>query len=166
MKTLLRSRLVLGAALLVLTGIVTYACKDFLNTPTQGALDANSLATREGVEGSLLATYRSLDCNNATNGNWGCAASNWAFASITSEDAYKGSTFADQYQAQNLELYNWIGDQAQDYLENKWSSMYEGVLRANSTLRLLNRVVATLPAEISKADSEGIAGASDQTQKG
>jgi len=158
MKTLLRSRLVLGAALLVLIGIVTYACKDFLNTPTQGALDANSLATKEGVEGSLIATYRSLDCNNATNGNWGCAASNWAFASITSEDAYKGSTFADQYQAQNLELYNWIGDQAQDYLDNKWSAMYEGVVRANATIRGLEKVSETSPGAISHVDSMGIKG--------
>ncbi|HEV2670211.1 MAG TPA: RagB/SusD family nutrient uptake outer membrane protein [Gemmatimonadales bacterium] len=158
MKTLLRSRLVLGAALLVVIGIVTYACKDFLNTPTQGALDANSLATKDGVEGSLLAAYRSLDCNNATNGNWGCAASNWAFASITSEDAYKGSTFADQYQAQNLELYNWIGDQAQDYLDNKWAAMYEGVVRANATIRGLEKVSETKPGEISHADSMGIRG--------
>src|SRR5213592_4290660 len=105
MKTLLRSRLVLGAALLVLIGIVTYACKDFLNTPTQGVLDANSLATASGVEGSLLATYRSLDCNNATNGNWGCAASNWPFGSITTDDAYKGSEASDQPQATKLELY-------------------------------------------------------------
>jgi hypothetical protein len=158
MKTLLRSRLVLGAALLVMMSFVTYACKNFLDTPSQGALNVNSLATKDGVEGSLLAAYRSLDCNNATNGNWGCAASNWPFGSITSDDAYKGSTFTDQYQAQNLELYNWIGDQAQDYLENKWSAMYEGVLRANSTLNLLNKVVAATPAEISASDSAGIAG--------
>lgn len=158
MKTLLRSRLVLGAALLVLLGIVTYACKDFLDTPAQGSLDANSLATRDGVEGSLLATYRSLDCNNATNGNWGCAASNWAFGSITADDAYKGSTFADQYQAQNLELYNWAGDQAQQYLENKWAAMYEGIVRANATIRGLEKVSATTPGEINQADSMGIRG--------
>src|SRR6266542_3173962 len=112
MKTLLRSRLVLGTAFLALMGVVTYACKDFLDTPAQGSLDENALTTRAGVEGSLIAAYRSLDCNNATNGNWGCAASNWAFASITSDDAYKGSTFTDQYQAQNLELYNWAADHA------------------------------------------------------
>ena len=158
MKTLLRSRLVLGTAFLALMGVLTYACKDFLDTPAQGSLDENALTTRAGVEGSLIAAYRSLDCNNATNGNWGCAASNWAFASITSEDAYKGSTFTDQYQAQNLELYNWAGDQAQDYLDRKWASMYEGVVRANSTIRLLEKVSALKPGEISQADSMGIKG--------
>ncbi len=158
MKTLLRSRLVLGTAFLALMGVVTYACKDFLDTPAQGSLDENALTTRAGVEGSLIAAYRSLDCNNATNGNWGCAASNWAFASITSDDAYKGSTFTDQYQAQNLELYNWAGDQAQDYLDRKWASMYEGVVRANATIRLLEKVSALKPGEISQADSMGIKG--------
>ncbi len=158
MKKLLRSRLVLGVAAFALMGAITYACKNFLDTPAQGTLDENALATRAGVEGSLIAAYRSLDCNNATNGNWGCAASNWAFASITSEDAYKGSTFTDQYQAQNLELYNWAGDQAQQYLDRKWASMYEGVVRANATIRLLEKVSQLKPGEISHADSMGIKG--------
>jgi len=137
---------------------VTYACKNFLDTPAQGSLDENALATKDGVEGSLIAAYRSLDCNNATNGNWGCAASNWAFGSITSEDAYKGSTFTDQYQAQNVELYNWAGDQAQDYIDRKWASMYEGVVRANATIRLLEKVSQLKPGEISHADSMAIKG--------
>jgi len=138
--------------------VVTYACKNFLDTPAQGSLDENALATKDGVEGSLIAAYRSLDCNNATNGNWGCAASNWAFGSITSEDAYKGSTFTDQYQAQNVELYNWAGDQAQDYIDRKWASMYEGVVRANATIRLLEKVSQLKPGEISHADSMAIKG--------
>lgn len=157
MKTLLRSKLVLGTALVAsLTGIV-FACSNFLDTPAQGTLDENALSTREGVEGSLIAAYRSLDCNNSTNGNWGCAASNWAFATITSEESYKGSTFDDQYQAQQIELYAWNNDQAQDYLQDKWASMYEGINRANATIRLLQKVSAT-PGEISHADSVGILG--------
>ncbi len=66
MKTLLRSRLMLGVALFVVLGAAAYACKDFLNTPAQGALDQNALKTKVGVEGALIAAYRSLDCNNAT----------------------------------------------------------------------------------------------------
>src|SRR5438552_7266002 len=124
-----------GTACLGLGLSVTYACKNFLDTPAQGSLDENALATKEGVEGSLIAAYRSLDCNNATNGNWGCAASNWAFGSITAEDAYKGSTFTDQYQAQNLEVYNWAGDLALDYIDRKWASMYEGIVRAYAKIR-------------------------------
>ncbi len=158
MKTLLRSRLVLSATVLACFGGVVYACKDFLDTPAQATLDDNALATKGGVEGSLIAAYRSLDCNNATNGNWGCAASNWPFGSITSDDAYKGSEASDQPQATKLELYAWASDQAQDYLDRKWASVYEGVVRANSTIRLLEKVSQLKPGEISHADSMSIRG--------
>src|SRR5207248_6488965 len=130
----------------------------FLDTPAQGTLDVNALSTKVGVEGSLIAAYRSLDCNNATNGNWGCAASNWPFGSITTDDAYKGSEATDQPQATKLELYAWGSDQAQDYLDRKWASMYEGVVRANATIRLLQAVSAAKPGEISRVDSMGIMG--------
>lgn len=158
MKTLLRSRLMLGAAVLVVLGAALYACKDFLNTPAQGTLTGSSLTSKVGVEGLLIAAYRSLDCNNATNGNWGCAASNWPFGSITSDEAYKGSEASDQPQATDIELYSWGSDRAQDYLERKWSSMYEGIGRANATIRLLNQVRAAKPGEISDADAASIQG--------
>src|SRR5438876_1695184 len=149
----------LGGTACHLVGLaITYACSDFLITPAQGTLDVNALSTRAGVEGSLIAAYRSLDCNNATNGNWGCAASNWPFGSITSDDAYKGSEASDQPQATSLELYAWTSDQSQDYLDRKWASMYEGVVRANATIRLLEKVSTLRPGAITKADSMAIRG--------
>ena len=158
MKTLLRSRLVLTTTTIALIGVITYACKDFLDTKAQGTLDQNALANKDGVEGSLIATYRMLDCNNTDSDNWGCAASNWSFASITSDDAYKGSEDFDQPQATELELYNWASDQAMDYLNVKWQAMYEGVVRANATLRLLAQVIATKPGELTAADAASIEG--------
>jgi len=151
-------KVAVGTACLGLGLSITYACKDFLDTPAQGTLNENALATKAGVEGSLIAAYRSLDCNNATNGNWGCAASNWPFGSITSDDAYKGSEASDQPQATKLELYVWSSDQAQDYLDRKWASMYEGVRRANATIQFLEKVSRLKPIEISRADSMGIRG--------
>ena len=159
MKNAWRTRAAVGTACLALGLAVTYSCSDFLDTPTQGLLDENTLATRAGVEGSLIAAYRSLDCNNATSDNWGCAASNWPFGSITSDDAYKGSEATDQPQATQLELYAWANDQAQDYLAVKWASVYEGVVRANATLRLLDKVCPETPcSEIPDADIDGIRG--------
>jgi starch-binding outer membrane protein, SusD/RagB family len=157
MKTLLRSRLVLGTALLSLLGAITYACKDFLDTPSQGTVQEATLLTKVGVEGSLIATYRMLDCTNSV-GAWGCAASNWVFGDITSDDAYKGSEATDQPGATQIELYTWDIGQAGDYLDQKWSTVYEGIVRANSTLRLLARVRADKPQEISDAEAAGIKG--------
>src|SRR5437588_12990608 len=158
MTTSWRFNVLVGTACLLAVAAITYACSDFLDTPAQGTLDQSALATKSGVEGTLIAAYRSLDCNDATNGNWGCAASNWPFGSITTDEAYKGSEATDQPQATKLELYAWSSDQAQDYLDRKWASMYEGVVRANATIRLLQAVSASKPGEISRADSMGILG--------
>src|SRR5437879_5543186 len=158
MTTSWRFNVLVGTACLLAVAAITYACSDFLDTPAQGTLDQSALATKSGVEGTLIAAYRSLDCNDATNGNWGCAASNWPFGSITSDEAYKGSEASDQPQATKLELYVWSSDQAQDYLDRKWASMYEGVRRATATMQFLEKVSRLKPIEISPADSMGIRG--------
>ena len=156
-KILSQYRLLVGATSLVLALGVTYACSDFLDTPPQGTLDETALVTKGGVEGALVAAYRMLDCTNSV-GAWGCAASNWAFGSITSDDAYKGSEATDQPGATQIELYDWQAGQAQDYLDQKWATMYEGVVRSNATLRLLDRVLLEKPGEIAAADENGIRG--------
>src|SRR5438105_2094710 len=157
MKTLLRSKLVLGTACFALLGAITYACKNFLDTPSQGTIQQETLLSKAGVEAALIAAYRMLDCTNSV-GAWGCAASNWPFGDITSDDAYKGSEASDQPGATQIELYNWTTGQAPDYLDQKWSTVYEGVVRANSTLRLLERVQTQKPTEIPAGDAKGIRG--------
>ena len=87
MKTLLRSRLVLGTACFALLGVITYACKNFLDTPSQGTIQQETLLSKAGVEAALIAAYRMLDCTNSV-GAWGCAASStllrWPFGSSSS----------------------------------------------------------------------------------
>ena len=158
MNTLHRNKLLFGVGLLMLLGGVTYGCHDFLETKPQGTLDEATLATRAGVEGSLVATYRVLDCTTATNANWGCAASNWVWGSVTSDDAYKGSEATDQPGATDIELYNWTTGSGEDYLDDKWSHIYEGVVRANATLRLLRKVRTEKPGEIDDATARSIEG--------
>jgi len=153
-----RSRLLSGTACLILLAGATYACSDFLETPPQGALDEGTLANKAGVEGTLIATYRALDWNNGVGGAWGTAASNWVWGSVTSDDAYKGSEASDQPAVTDIELYNWSTAGADGYLNDKWRGSYEGVVRANATIRLLNKVVEEKPAEISQADQDGIRG--------
>jgi hypothetical protein len=139
---------------------VAYGCKDFLtsNATPQGALDAQVLYTKAGVEGSLIAAYRVLDCANSTQPNWGCAVSNWVWGSVTSDDAYKGSEASDQPAINDIEAYHWSTADAESYLDAKWRAVYEGVVRTNSTIRLLKKVVAAKPIEISTADQNGIEG--------
>jgi hypothetical protein len=152
--------LVFGTALLTLASAALWSCKDFLsaNASPQGALDVNTIQSLAGVEGSLIAAYRALDCVSSTEANWGCAASNWVWGSVTSDDAYKGSEASDQPAINDIEAYHWSTADAESYLDDKWRADYEGVVRANSTIRLLKAVVAAKPAEISADDQKGIEG--------
>ena len=158
MKIVSNNRLLVGAAVLTLMSAGLYGCKDFLttNATPQGTLDEGSLSTRAGVEGTLVAAYRTLDC--PIGGAWGCAASNWVFGSLTAEDAYKGSTNTDQPPINDIEGYHWSAPEGQDYLNQKWTITYEGVSRANAALRLLKQVRASKPSEFSAADANAIEG--------
>src|SRR5438477_2476021 len=153
-----RNRLLYGIVGVVVAAGVTYACKDFLDQPAQGTVEVASLETSAGVEGSLIAAYRSLDCSSSSAGSWGCAAGNWVWGSVPSGDAHKGSNAGDQQPINDIETYQWNVGEAEGYLNQKWSQVYEGVFRANSTIRLLNLVVAEKPTEIAKADQDGIRG--------
>ena len=157
MKTYLRSNWVIATAVLMALGAITLACKDFLNQPTQGTVEQVSLETKAGVEGTLVAAYRSLDCSSSS-GAWGCAASNWVWGSVTSGDAYKGSNLGDQQPINDVETSYWSVGSADAYLNQKWSQVYEGVSRANATMRLLAKVEAQAPNEILDPDARSIRG--------
>src|SRR6266513_2738313 len=158
MNALKRHRLLAGTGFLILLGGVTYSCKDFLNAVPQGTLSQTTLTNAAGVEGSLIAAYRALDCTNSTNTDWGCAASDWPFGSVPSDEAYKGSEASDQPGVTDLELNNWTTGSADDYLNTKWTAVYEGVFRSNATLRLLHLVQAEKPTEIDTATAHRIEG--------
>jgi len=158
MKTLLRSKLAIVTGTLTTLGIITFACKDFLDIPPQGAVEEVSLETRAGVEGALIAAYRSLDCSSSSAGSWGCAASNWVWGSVPSGDAYKGSNLGDQQPINAIETFNWNVGEAEGYLNQKWSQVYEGVFRANAALRLLDKVIAANPTAIPAAEISSIRG--------
>lgn len=152
-----RSRL-LGTALLLFVGVASYGCKDFLDKPPQGALDEGTLANQDGVEATLIAAYRILDWNSGVGGAWGTAASNWVWGSVTSDDAYKGSEASDQPAITDIELYNWTTGAADGYLNDKWRGSFEGVVRANATISLLNSLLEEDPEAIGQADRDGIRG--------
>jgi starch-binding outer membrane protein, SusD/RagB family len=159
MKMVSKNPLLFGTALLTLATGALYGCKDFLNSAAapQGTLDQSTLANRAGVEGTLIGAYRTLDCTTSV-GAWGCAASNWVFGSVVADDSYKGSNATDQPPINDLEGFHWGTADADSYLAQKWQISYEGVVRANSTLRLLKQVVTSTPGEFSTAEANAIAG--------
>ena len=157
MNIVSKHRLLFGTSFL-LAGATLYGCKDFLTNAAapQGTLNQQTLSNQGGVEGSLIAAYRMLDCTGSV-GAWGCAASNWVWGSVTGDDAYKGSNATDQPPINDIEAYHWGTGDAESYLVQKWQTVYEGVVRSNATLRLLQAVAAT-PGAISTADARSIEG--------
>ena len=150
----------LGLAVMLCSVGTLYGCKDFLTSAAlpQGTLDQTTLANKAGVEGSLIAAYRQLDVSNGVGGGWGSAASNWIWASVASDDAYKGSTASDQPGITAVENYAWSSPDAQGDLNDKWKAMYEGISRSNATITLLKSVVATKPGELDAVTAKGIEG--------
>lgn len=159
MKIVANTRLIVGTAVLALVSAGLYGCKDFLteNATPQGTLDEGTLATANGLEGTLIGAYRALDCMNIS-GAWGCAASNWVWGSVAGDDSYKGSTNTDQPPINDIEGYHWSAPEGQDYLNQKWTISYEGISRANATLRLLKKLQTSNPTAINVATAHSIEG--------
>ncbi|MBW8770712.1 MAG: RagB/SusD family nutrient uptake outer membrane protein [Gemmatimonadetes bacterium] len=156
-----RQPMLLGTALMFLAAGTLFGCKDSFLTDAaaaQGVLDQSVLANSAGVEGNLIAAYRSLDYTNGVGGSQCSAASDWCWASVPSDDAYKGTEPSDFTALNDIELFHWNTGLADGVLNDKWKAIYEGVSRTNATLQLMAQVVKDKPAEISAANQAGIKG--------
>lgn len=134
-------KIVFRLLLVALIGGFVFACsKDFLDAPAQASLDEGTLANQAGVEAALISAYSMLDgWNNdwgTFNPPWGSAGSNWIWGSVTSDEAYKGSEPGDQVEIQQVELYQWAP--GNEYFNNKFEALYEGIARSNATIKLMN----------------------------
>jgi hypothetical protein len=135
--------------------LLLWACSSsFLEEPPRGFLAESQLESEAGVNTALLGAYSLLDGMNLDNNNtWSANPWNWQFGTITSDDSYKGSEQTDFPEMTQLEIYQWTSGNA--IMNDKWVQSYEGVNRANSTLKLLAKVT-----DISDADKKRIEGES------
>lgn len=108
------------------------ACKDdFLDVKPTGSLTEEVLATKKGLEGMLVGAYSMLNGRFA----WYGGSSNWLHGSIIGGDANKGSNAGDQAQANPVQRYELLPTNSA--VSDKWNATFEGVSRANATLRIL-----------------------------
>lgn len=129
---------------------------DFLDLPPLGAYSANALANLKGVEGMLIASYAALDGSwfeswNNNNFNQNGGASNWIWGSVRSDDSYKGSEPNDGVDINPIERFE--VQPSNPYLLNKWNGSYDGIGKANETLRTL-----ALAEDVSESDAARIRG--------
>jgi starch-binding outer membrane protein, SusD/RagB family len=160
MKKAARQPMLLGTAMFLAAGSL-FGCKESFLTDAatpQGVLDAGVLANAAGVEGNLIAAYRSLDRTTGLGASQASAASNWIWGSAISDDAYKGSDATDFTAIMDVERFQWGAPGADGILNDKWRELYEGASRANATIKLLKEVVAANPSALSASDQAGIEG--------
>ena len=114
------------------TIFLLYSCSDsFLDIPPTGALDAGLLSGKLGLESSLLAVYSQVN----GRGNRMGSPSNWVWGSIRGGEANKGTDPGDFSDINPIQRYEALSTQG--VINDKYNGNYEGVARANSTLRLL-----------------------------
>ena len=111
--------------------VFAVACNDkFLEVPVTGQLDNVQLNSKAGVEGSLIAAYSMLN----GRGDRFASVANWMWGGIRGGDANKGTDPGDFSSANPIQRFETIstGD-----VGGTWQRKYEGISRANATIRLL-----------------------------
>lgn len=119
--------------------IILSCGKNFLDTKPQGTISPDQLTTTKGVEAALIGAYGLMNGNiSGTWDNYSSAPSQWLFGEVAADNAHKGSANQDQSTMNDIELHK--PNSANDQLPAMWANYYEGVIRCNTTLSLLNQV--------------------------
>ena len=137
--------------------VVLYACdKSYLEVPASGALSQDVLANKVGVEALLVGAYSLLDGEGSNagtgNGPWATSSSNWVYESVAGGDAHKGSDPGDQNLITPIE--QWNATPANGYLDQLWQQRYDGVQRANESLRVLKLAKDVSAADVTRITAE------------
>jgi len=137
------------SAILLLLTLCIIACKDsFLDVAPTGTLSSVELSSKEGLDGALIGAYSML----LGRAGFYSDATNWMWGSVLGGDANKGSSEGDQAVINEVQAFA-VQSNNNAVLE-KYSVLYEGIARANATLRLL----ATAQENVSEADKIRIQG--------
>ncbi|HEU4554893.1 MAG TPA: RagB/SusD family nutrient uptake outer membrane protein [Chitinophaga sp.] len=123
--------LIAGSCILLFSHL---QCSDSFLDKQPLSLDQTALANKKGVNAILIGAYSLLDGIGA-GGSYEQTASNWSFGSIRGGDAHKGADPSSQPDINNIERYE--SNPTDNYYLGKWRTVYEGVLRANNTLKVL-----------------------------
>ena len=137
--------------------VILYACdKSYLEVPAAGALSQDVLANKIGVEALLVGAYSLLDGQGSSagtnNGPWATSSSNWVYGSVAGGDAHKGSDPGDQNLITPIEQWNATASNA--YLDQLWQQRFDGVQRANETLRVMKLAKDISAADITRITAE------------
>jgi starch-binding outer membrane protein, SusD/RagB family len=122
---------VIAAVMLAL--VIMYSCSDsFLDVPAPGSLNEQLLSNGPGIEAALLAVYSQVNGRDNRMGS----PSNWVWGSIRGGEANKGTDPGDFSDINPIQTFQALPSQG--VIRDKYNANYEGVARANRTLRLVS----------------------------
>ena len=132
-KKLIKRILVIS---LLFVASIEFSCNDALIVYPQASLDENTLANKEGIESSLISAYAMLD-GIGSSGFFDLTAQgdNWILGDVASDDCHKGSESGDFFVMELIEKFIWTPENF--IINQKFVALYEGIARANATLRLI-----------------------------
>jgi starch-binding outer membrane protein, SusD/RagB family len=129
----------------VVTLTLMYSCSDsFLDVPAPGSLNEQLLANGPGIEASLLAIYSQVNGRENRMGS----PSNWVWGSIRGGEANKGTDPGDFADINPIQRYEALP--SGPVIRDKYNANYEGVSRANRTLRLISLAPGETSAQIAQ----------------
>lgn len=134
-------KIINGTLLIATLIILTNRCgDDFLTQSPVGALSPDVITVnKNGIESLLIGAYSLLDGVSGGNGQagvspngWESTQNGWVFGSIAGGEAHKGSDPTDQPEINAIETYSITANNS--YNLYRWTAIYNGISRANSTL--------------------------------
>lgn len=144
-------------ALLIAGTVIALSCgKGFLEKTPKGTLDVNTLANKKGVESLLIGSYAVLDGfingGGIFLGGWESSGTNWVYGSICGGDAHKGTDAGDQPDINPIEAFT--PTSTNNYFNLKWRIVYEGISRANNTLKVMAKATDISAADVTRITGE------------
>lgn len=130
----------------ILAGVF-YSCQDdWYNVKPKGQASLETFYTADGVNALLTGAYACVDGGNTGSGSiWASSVTNWVWGSVTSDDAYKGSSYGDQGTINPVE--GFFSDADNGYVSNHWQALYDGIIRCNDVLSVIPEVEDMTAAE-------------------
>jgi starch-binding outer membrane protein, SusD/RagB family len=154
MKTMKISKIAAALGIVALIGFTNSCKEEFLEVTPNGALDESVLANAKGIDALLIGAYSMLDGTSDQGFGWEAASSNWVYGSIRGMEANKGTDAGDQPDINPIMTFS--ENSANPYLNIKWRAIYEGISRANSALRTIDKALAA--GAITQAEADNFIG--------
>jgi hypothetical protein len=161
MTSFTRYSLSISGLLFVAATLLVAGCDDFLTEGPKGEVGGDVVETRNGVNKLLVGAYNALKPftppSNGPGGiaggqAWRVGPAHWPFGAVASDVAQKGSAGFDQSPINALMQHRWTPTNS--YFNPLWANRFEGVSRANSVLRTLEKVDGFSENEAARIEGE------------